>query len=136
MSEQPAEPAGWLTSADVLAWTGSQDEATGNGPLGDATAAAAAFVERVRPEYLVTDPVTGEDVYDPPADVMTGALMLAARLYQRRGTALGTAGYSDFGAPELLRQDPDIARLLRIGPHARFAFGAPRTTTTEGGTTS
>lgn len=80
--------------------------------------------------------VTDEAGFDPPGDVFLGAVMLAARWFQRRGSVLGTsASYSDFGTTTILRHDPDIARLLRIGHHAGFTFGAPAVedTTTDAG---
>ena len=115
----------WLTPAEVSTW-GKIDAQADDPDLVAATDAARSYVERVRPEYL-GEP-TGEPpaaTYTPDADVKLGGLMLAARLYHRRGTPLGVAGFSDFGGPALLRNDPDISRLLRIGPYAPFTFGAP-----------
>ena len=86
--------------------------------LQDACNAAAAYVENIHPTYLV------DDVFSPPADIMLGAVMYAARLFERRGSVLGVSGFSEFGGG-ILRYDPDIARLLRIGPHTKFVFGAP-----------
>lgn len=113
--------ADWLLPADVASYA-QIDDVTGDDALTDATAAVVAFVERHLPEYQ-TGTASG---YAPPADVKLGAQMLAARLYERRGTLLGVAGFSDFsGSSPLLRQDPDIARLLRLGQHSKFSFGAP-----------
>jgi hypothetical protein len=63
--------------------------------------------------------------FDPPADVIMGAIMLASRWHARRGNALGASGYQEFGASTILIQDPDIRRLLRLGPLGPFVFGAP-----------
>lgn len=72
------------------------------------------------------DLVTG----DPPAFAATprivgGAALLAYRLYQRRTAPLGTVATSE-AIGTILRDDPDVARMLGIGRHRRFRFGAPR----------
>lgn len=110
----------WLEPADVSAAFNLGD-VTGNTALESATAAAAAYVESVRPDLI-----TEADLYQPTASVKHGAAMLAARLYERRGALLGvapSAGYEE--AATILRQDPDIERLLGIGRAAPFGFGAP-----------
>jgi hypothetical protein len=79
-------------------------------------------------EYVIPeDPDDPEaPTFDPPGDVFLGAVMLAARWYERRGSVLGNiAGYSDMATTMILRQDPDVARLLRLGTFAPFGFGAP-----------
>jgi hypothetical protein len=38
---------------------------------------------------------------------------------------LGGAGFSEFGSSPILRYDPDIQRLLKIGVFAPFIFGSP-----------
>lgn len=111
----------WLTPADVASIAGTND-VTGNDALDDVTAAAAAYVERVRPDLT-----TGQEdpSYDAPADVKLGAAMLGARLYERRGSLLGAAasiGYDEAGA--VVSGDPDIERLLQVGRHRPFGFGS------------
>lgn len=116
--------AEWLTSAAVASFAQIDDQA--DDALADAVAAAAAFVERVRPEFAT--PAEGETPagYAPPDDVKLGAILLASRLFARRGTALGVAGFADYaGATPILRFDPDIEQMLRIGRHRPFDFGAP-----------
>lgn len=121
--------AEWLTPEMVKAFL---DDKTPTGDVDDrpaltqATEATAVWVQGLHPAYLDE---FGE-TYDPPADIKLGAVMFAGRLYQRRGTLMGVAGFSDFGGSPILRQDPDIARLLRIGQHAAFIFGAPSSETT------
>lgn len=112
----------WLEPADVATFA-KIDTVGGNDALTDATAAARAYVERVRPDLH-----TGQDAgFVVDADVKLGATMLAARWYERRGSLLGVAGFDFEGASPLLRVDPDIERLLSIGRHRPFSFGAPTT---------
>lgn len=115
----------WLTPRVVVAWI---EDADPGAPVEDRTAlqdacnAAAGYVEGIHPELFdEADP----PVYTPTPEIKLGAIMLAARYLARRGTTLGVAGFSDFGSSPILRYDPDIQRLLRIGPHAPFIFGSP-----------
>jgi hypothetical protein len=115
----------WLDPADVAAYAQYPDDA--DSALVQATDAAAVYVAGVRPEFVVIPTVEVPDpdpAYVPNDDVKLGAVMLAARWFQRRGTLLGVSGFSEFGGG-ILRHDPDIARLLGIGPHRAFVFGAP-----------
>lgn len=49
-----------------------------------------------------------------PYAIQQGALMLAARYYQRRSSPLGiTTGFQDWGPMRISRQDPDVAALLQ-----------------------
>lgn len=116
----------WLEPADVAAAFNLGDP-TGNTALESATAAAAAFVESRRPDLITED-----DEYQPTADVKHGACMMAARLYERRGALLGAAPSAGFEeAVQILRYDPDIEQLLRIGRYRPFGFGAPAVATDE-----
>lgn len=111
----------WLEASDVAAYAEIEDFED-NDALTSATAAAVAFVERERPD-LQTGQTAG---FVPGDDVVHGAKMLAARLYERRGSLLGavpSAGYE--GAVQILRYDPDIEQLLQIGRSRPFGFGAP-----------
>lgn len=117
----------WLSVPLVLAWI--EDEGDGTTPpdperpaLQQACNAAAVYVEGKHPGYFdEADPAE----YVPPADIKLGAVMLAARWFARHGSALGSAGFSEFGGDTILRHDPDIARLLRLGSFGAFTFGAP-----------
>ena len=109
----------WLEPADV-AEAFDLGDVGGNTALASATAAAAAFVERKRPDLITED-----NEYQPTADVKHGAAMLAQRLYERRANMLGVAPSAGFDeAAAILRYDPDIEQLLRIGRHAPFGFGS------------
>lgn len=89
----------------------------------EARLAAAAQVERMRPDLVVVaaDGTASLPVADP--DVVKGALLLAARLYARKGSPQGLASYGDFGPAPVSRLDPDIERLLGVGRYARPAVG-------------
>lgn len=60
-----------------------------------------------------------------PPDVIEGALMQAARLWQRRRTPGSIGSYADTTgtAQFIARWDPDIERLLQHGKWAPPAFG-------------
>lgn len=79
--------------------------------------AAAAWVEKQRPDLLV-----GTD-YLPTADVVEGAHLLVARLYARRSSPVGLASYGDAGVGAVARFDPDIEKLLGIGHRGTPVIG-------------
>lgn len=115
----------WLTVGLVLSWIKDQDEAdlgTIDRPaLQLACNAVAEFVEGRRGELF-----TNGD-FAPTATLHLGAIMYAVRLYERRGTMMGVAGFGDLGSSPILRQDPDIARLLGTdGESSGFVFGGSR----------
>lgn len=128
---------GWLTVAEVRTYAGLRPgDAVDDAALSMAAAAAEDYVEDVKPQYLVPgDPEAvppTEDTYGPvPATILLGAAMLAWRWYSRRSSPLGVIGYAEMGTAGILRHDPDIGRLLKIGTAGAFVFGAPTTTTTE-----
>jgi hypothetical protein len=47
-----------------------------------------------------------------PAEVTMATVLTAARLFKRKDSPEGVAGFSDFGAIRIGRTDPDIDRLL------------------------
>lgn len=107
--------------AHVRAFTADTDTSTDDG-LSLAVAAVNAYVPTI-PALVEFSTGAG---FDPPADVFLGACMLAARWHARRGSSLGTTGYAEFGTSQIMRHDPDVARLLRIGTSSPgFVFGAP-----------
>ena len=59
----------------------------------------------------------GSRVLEAGCGVGAQTIILAARLYARRGTMLGLAQLGDGLVGSILRADPDVARLLRIGVH-------------------
>lgn len=57
---------------------------------------------------------------DWPVRVVNAATMWAARLYRRRGSIEGLAGFADMGgAVPITRLDPDIAAELELGTWQR-----------------
>lgn len=117
----------WLTVQKVRDWTDVDDDTTDES-LQLAVDAVNAYVPTI--PAMVKHGTYDEDGiltdFDPPADVLLGGAMLAHRWHERRGSALGTTGYTEFGTGTILRHDPDIARLLRIGTASGvFSFGAP-----------
>jgi opacity protein-like surface antigen len=93
------------------AWVGAVDAAT-------------EWVEDKRKDLFVGDPA----VFTPGASVKLGTAMLAHRWYNRRVAPLGNTQPAEFGGGiEMLRSDPDIAKLLGIGPEGPFVFGAGAT---------
>lgn len=93
-----------------------------------AVAAVNAYVPKIPALATLWVVPEGETdpVFTPGADVEWGAVMLAARLHARRGATLGmVTGYQDF-AGMVVRFDPDVARMLKIGSASGgFVFGAP-----------
>lgn len=55
---------------------------------------------------------------DELADLVLGANMLVARLWQRRNSPLGFEAIADQGAVYVSRNDPDVAMLLGLGGYA------------------
>lgn len=123
--------ADWLTPAFVAAHVDVQGTPPGAASLVNVVAAARAYVERVREDLPWQRLGWGWNV---PADVKLGAAMLAWRLYQRRAAPLGITTSTTGDPVEILRSDPDIARLLGIEGSGRFVFGAPRDPVPSSGT--
>ena len=96
--------------------------------------AAAEFVEDLPGRVTITTVDDGAGgtttTYNVGPRVLLGAAMLASRWYARRSSPLGVAGYVELGQAGILRHDPDVAKLLRLGESGPFVFGAPTTTTT------
>lgn len=116
---------GWCTPAGVVAHVDVKGVSASSVPLVNACAAAEAWVEGTARRDLAW---TSEG-FVPPADVKLGGLMLAWRWYQRRAAPLGVVTGPSGDPVEMLRNDPDIARLLGIGGNGRFVFGAGVITT-------
>lgn len=110
----------WLPASDLLGYlkvaAGSENEST----VELCRVAACRVVERVRRDLklsTVTDPTqVGEDVRH-------GTILLAARLYARKGSPQGIATFGELGASTILRTDPDIGLLLGIGRYGKPAVG-------------
>ena len=79
------------------------------------------FVELGCPHATYITTQTGQRVWS--ATTQLGALMLAARWFQRRNTASGVESVTEAGGVYIARHDPDIARLLRLDQFAPPAIG-------------
>lgn len=115
--------ADWLTPAGAAGLV--ENEASGTAWDG-AVEAACEWVEGKRGDLFVAQPAPDPPVFTPTHQVKLGTAMLANRWYARRASPLGAASYSEFGASELLRHDPDIAKLLELGQDGDFTFAAGR----------
>ena len=58
----------------------------------------------------IYDRVSASDVRHP--DVVQAVLLLAARLYKRRLSPEGVAGWDDAAAVRVVSRDPDVDRLI------------------------
>jgi len=123
----------WLDSETVKAVLGADI----SGDIDDASLqqmcdGTRSYVEDKRKDLFVAAPVeTDPPVFTPTPSVTLGAALLAYRFYSRRTSPLGVIGFTEDGAQGLLREDPDIAKLLGIGRFGRFVFGAVGTPVVE-----
>lgn len=129
--------AGWLTAAVITGVLGNDISAeidtAGMAVLEKFADGAQEYVESQRPDLILASDADLDGVLDtwtfvPGADVVLGAALLAYRFYQRR-RSLGSDPSQTF-ASLAESEDPDIARLLGVGSHGRFVFGAALTVTT------
>lgn len=58
----------------------------------------------------------------PPA-VVQGAVMLAARITRRRNSPAGVESFGELGATYVSRYDPDVEKLLGLGPYRPLVVG-------------
>lgn len=63
--------------------------------------------------WRVSEAAVGQDEW--PARIEQGATMLAARLHRRKGSPAGVEAFGSLGASYVMRTDPDIAMLLKLG---------------------
>lgn len=111
----------WLTDAEVLAYL-KVDAGSDNAPaVLAARAAAVRLVERRRKDLTLDQlPAYDAATLADLGDIRHGTLLLAGRLYARRGTPEGIATFGELGASMILRRDPDVAQLLGLDN-----FGTP-----------
>ena len=110
-------PHTWLALDDVAHWLKldtDRDENRRDAEL--CRQAAAAYIEAQRPD------LTADDL-GKSAAIRQAALLSAARLYARRSSPTGLASFGEFGAEQILRGDPDVARLLGVGRYAAPVVG-------------
>lgn len=73
--------------------------------------------------WPVCEPAVSATDWEDFQDVVTGASMLASRLFRRRNSPAGVESFGAQGAAYVMRNDPDIAMLLRLGPWAAPVVG-------------
>lgn len=82
------------------------------------TVDAAAMQQAVDAVNAAAVRILGVDAAGPwTADVDEGGVLLAARVYGRRGSVSGVAGFADLGVAYIARFDPDVAWLWGIGDY-------------------
>jgi hypothetical protein len=118
---------GWLDPADVIAWLRLNTPTPPDAAIvADVALAAEPQCEAARPEFAApVDPPTDppSSTYTPDREVYMAAVMLAARLYQRRNSPGGIEGFGDMGAIYITRWDNEIDRALRVGNWRRAVLG-------------
>lgn len=73
--------------------------------------------------WPVAQVALGAADWSDAADVVEGAVMLAARLYRRKNSPAGVETFGAEGAVYVQRNDPDIAQLLQLGTWAGPVVG-------------
>lgn len=97
------------TVNDLLAYLDiASDAVPGDGsPLDESLQAALDFTER-----RLRDGVIPDDVDSYPSRVRMYVLMSAAKLYKRRLSPEGVAGFGDLGVVRILGDDPQAEQLI------------------------
>lgn len=126
--ETPADPYPWLPLTDVLERIKLLPESPKVPVVERQRKAAAAQVQRLRRDLmtqLVELQPDGSTVvvgyqFDPTDEVVEAGHLIVARLAARINTPTASS-FTELGAAEVARFDPDVAPLLGIG-----RFGTPR----------
>lgn len=111
-----SEVAPWLPPATVAGQLpGVELDEAGELPADVELArlAAAEFVEDARGDLRTPDGFVAT------ARVQLGAALLAGRWHARKGSPQGLVGFSEFGPAAVMREDPDVARLLGLGRYGK-----------------
>lgn len=89
----------------------------------DAIVSAVNAMVRCWPvcQAAVADPVA--DDWSGAAYVERGAVMLAGRLFRRKNSPAGVEAFASGGVGYVMRNDPDIAQMLQLGPWAPPSVG-------------
>ena len=120
---------GWLKPEDVVAHANVGGATPGAIPIKNAAAAAESWIETEARADLdwPTDGTEAQlEAHPVPANIKLGGLMLAWRWYTRRNNPLGSLTSTTGDPIEMLREDPDIAKLLGVGSAGAFIFGSTR----------
>lgn len=111
------------TLADVKTDAAIPDGSTdpGDAVIEARLASAVAYVRRKRPDFNYdNDPLSCLPA--PTDDLWQGTVMLAVRIVDRRRSPDMMVGSGDLGVSRVASYDPDINRLLGIGPEVEAAF--------------
>lgn len=128
MTEPAPELFPWLPSERVLRWLQLDAGDTELAAVAeDCRLAAASWCEDQRRD-LVVDTLDGAGVlvahtFDAGERHVQAGLLATARLYARRSSPAGLASFAELGGVEVLRFDPDVARLMGTGRYAPPAVG-------------
>lgn len=132
MSETPAEtpPHAWLPPERVLAWLQLEADAQLSPVAESCRLAAADYLEQQRRDLWTPAVVDAETLevltpatFTPSEAVVQAGVLVAARIYARRSSPAGLASYGELGPAEVLRLDPDVARLAGLGRNAYPVVG-------------
>ena len=104
---------GPATLADVKADQGITDTRDD-----DRLEAIVAAVNRLVRSWPVSEPAVDAADWSAAPDALQGARMLAGRLFRRKGSPAGVEAFTSGGAVYVMRNDPDVAMLLQLGPYA------------------
>lgn len=81
--------------------------------MGDCLTAAISYLEwRTDGALEVEDEDDDPLIYIVPATLREAALLLTSRLFRRRLSPEGVAGFGDFGAVRVTTLDPDIEAMI------------------------
>lgn len=86
-------------------------------------ATIVAAVNRVVRSWPCCETAVGAASWAGDGDVVQGSVMLAARLFRRKGSPAGVESFGSLGAAYVMRTDPDVAMLLQLGPWAPPSVG-------------
>jgi hypothetical protein len=80
--------------------------------------AIVAGVNRMVRSWPCSLAAADQDNWTAAPDVVEGATMLAARLFRRKESPAGVESMGPAGVAYVVRNDPDVALLLQLGPYA------------------
>lgn len=102
-------------------YTDDPPDNSDDGAINAAVAAVNAVVRTWRCAAVADGAAdwTGADL----AHIVQGSDMLASRLFRRRNSPDGVAAFAGDSPLYVQRNDPDVALLLQLGPHAKPAVG-------------
>lgn len=109
----------WLDSPLVADWLkiSLADDDPRTEVLEQCRLAAAEWVEAQRPDLVSTE-VADAGEFTPTPRIVQGALLAVARLYARKDSPNGVVSFEELGAGSLLKNDPDVRRMIGLNKSA------------------